>query len=75
VYSITIGVHLDDKWSTWFEGFDIVPQTEGWTLLTGAVSDQAELHAVLTKVRDLGLPLLSVQQVEDQEPIERDVIP
>lgn len=64
VYRIKVGVHLDGKWSNWFNGFDISPQGEGETLLEGAVPDQAALYVVLTKIRDLGLPLLSVQRVE-----------
>ena len=63
VYRIRVGVHLDDKWSSWFSGFDIAPLGEDETLLEGAVPDQAALHAVLTKIRDLGLPLLSVHRV------------
>ena len=66
VYQIRIGVHLDRKWSTWFDGFDLIPQAEGGTLLQGAVPDQVALHAVLIKIRDLGLPLLSIQQVASQ---------
>ena len=63
-YEIRIKGHLDDKWADWFEGLTITRADNGETLLRGSVVDQAALHGVLRKVRDLGLPLLSVVQVE-----------
>jgi hypothetical protein len=64
LYEIRLKGHLDDKWADWFEGLTITREDNGETLLRGPVVDQAALHSVLRKVRDLGLPLLSVIQVE-----------
>lgn len=64
VYLIRIKGHLDPEWSEWFEGMIITLEEDGNTLLTGPVIDQAALHGLLKKVRDLGLPLVSVGQVE-----------
>ena len=63
-YEIRLKGHLDDRWATWFEGLTITREDNGETRLTGAVVDQAALHSVLRKVRDVGLPLLSVMQVD-----------
>ncbi len=60
VYQIRIKGHLDREWTDWFEGLTITLEDNGETLLTGSVVDQAALHGVLKKVRDLGMPLLSV---------------
>lgn len=60
LYEIRIKGHLDDKWADWFEGLTITRADNGETLLRGFLNDQAALHGVLRKVRDLGLPLLSV---------------
>lgn len=60
LYEIRIKGHLDDKWADWFEGLTITRADNGDTLLRGLLVDQAALHGVLRKVRDLGLPLLSV---------------
>jgi hypothetical protein len=54
--------HLDPKWSDWFDGFTITPEEDNETSLLGAVADQAGLHGLLAKIRDLGLPLLSVRR-------------
>lgn len=59
-YEIRIEGHLDDRWATRFEGLTLTRQDNGDTLLTGPVVDQAALHGFLRKVRDLGLPLVSV---------------
>lgn len=56
VYQIRVKGVLDSKWSDWFDGFTITPQANGETLVTGPVADQAALHGLLIKVRDLGLP-------------------
>lgn len=63
-YKIRVKGHLDDKWADWFEGLTITREDNGETLLTGPVVDQAALHGLLRKVRDLGLPLISVIQEE-----------
>jgi hypothetical protein len=60
LYEIRIKGHLDDRWADWFEGLSITRADNGETLLRGPLNDQAALHGVLRKVRDLGLPLLSV---------------
>ncbi|MCK4315011.1 MAG: hypothetical protein KAX24_04495 [Anaerolineae bacterium] len=65
LYHIRVKGILDEKWSDWFDGFAITPQPDDETLLAGPVADQAALHGLLAKIRDLGLPLLSVQRVED----------
>jgi hypothetical protein len=67
LYEIRLKGHLDDKWADWFEGLTITRADNGETLLRGPVVDQAALHGVLRKVRDLGLPLLSVVQVERKQ--------
>ena len=64
IYKIRIKGHLSQQWMDWFEGLTITPEEEGNTLLTGPVVDQAALHGILKKVRDLGMPLLSVHSVE-----------
>ena len=65
VYQIRVKGHLNHKWSDWFGGFAVTPQANDETLLTGSVSDQAALHGLLARIRDLALPLLSVRRVED----------
>jgi len=64
VYHIRIKGHLGSRWTEWFGGMVITLEGNGDTLLTGPVVDQAALHGVLRKVRDLGLPLLSVMRVD-----------
>ena len=64
VYQIRIKGHLSARWTDWFEGLTITLEEDGSTLLTGALVDQAALHGLLKKVRDLGMPLLSVNSVE-----------
>jgi hypothetical protein len=63
-YEIRIKGHLDAQWADWFGGLTITLEENGDTLLTGQVVDQAALHGLLRKVRDLGMPLLSVNRVE-----------
>lgn len=71
IYEIRIAGHLSPQWADWFEGLTITPEENGNTLLSGPVTDQAALHGLLKKVRDLGLPLLSVNQVPPLEPTNR----
>ncbi|MGD9029163.1 MAG: hypothetical protein PVG25_05080 [Anaerolineae bacterium] len=63
-YQIRIEGHLDPRWADWFDGLSITSEDTGDTLLTGKVVDQAALHGLLKKVRDLGLPLVSVVRLE-----------
>jgi hypothetical protein len=64
-YLIRIKGRLEPRWSAWFEGLTVIPEANGDTLLRGPVVDQAALHGLLTRVRDLGLPLLSVDRIDD----------
>src|SRR6478672_7325101 len=73
LYEIRLKGHLDDKWADWFEGLTITREDNGDTRLTGAVVDQAALHGLLRKVRDLGMPLLSVNRVKPSEAEASDV--
>jgi hypothetical protein len=63
-YEIRLKGHLEARWSKWFDGLTITLEESGKTLLSGPVADQAALHGLLKKVRDVGLPLLSVNSVE-----------
>lgn len=64
IYQIRLQGHLGHQWTDWFGGLTITLADNGETLLTGPVVDQAALHGLLKKVRDLGMPLLSVSRVE-----------
>lgn len=66
VYQIRIKGHLDREWTDWFGGMSITLKSNGDTLLTGPVVDQAALFGVLNKVRDLGLPLLALNPVRSR---------
>ena len=62
-YELRVKGHLDDRWSDWLGGLAVRRQAVGTTLLAGPVVDQAGLHGVINRIRDLGLPLLSVQRI------------
>jgi hypothetical protein len=62
-YEIRLEGHLDNRWAAWFDGLSLTHDTDGTTLIRGPVVDQASLHGLLQKVRDLGLPLVSVINV------------
>ena len=74
-YEIRIKGHLDDRWANWFEGLTITREDNGDTLLTGPVVDQAALHGLLRKVRDLGLPLVAITHIEPKQADVPDVKP
>jgi hypothetical protein len=67
IFEIRLKGHLDTRWASWFEGMAIMLAEDGDTVLTGPVADQAALHGLLKKVRDLGVPLLSVCRKPGQE--------
>ena len=73
LYEIRLKGHLDDRWADWFEGLTITLEEDGNTLLTGPVIDQAALHGLLKKARDLGMPLVSVSPVEPDQADQSDV--
>ena len=64
IYKIRIKGQLDSLWTDWFEGLTITLEEDGNTLLNGPVIDQSALHGILKKIRDLGMPLLSVNSIE-----------
>jgi hypothetical protein len=61
-YELCLDGHLDEHWSSWFDGMTLRHETDGTTTLSGTVTDQAELHGLLAKVRDLGATLVSVRR-------------
>jgi hypothetical protein len=67
IYQIVLQGHLSDQWSEWFEGFTIKLDERGQTILVGPVIDQAALHSVLKKIRDLGIVLISVNRLDPGE--------
>jgi len=64
LYEIRVVGHLDTRWADWFEGLSFTHESDGTTILYGPVVDQAALHGLLRKVRDLGMPLISAIRVE-----------
>ena len=68
VYQIRLEGQLDPQWADWFGGMTVTLEDDGDTLLTGPVVDQAALHGLLKKVRDLGMPLISVNRVQSDLP-------
>ena len=67
-YEIRIRGRLDDRWSTWLDGLDLSYGDDGTTVLRGPVTDQAALHGLLRKIRDLGLPLLALTRTQPGPP-------
>ena len=67
VYEIRLAGHLPARWSGWFEGLAMTTEPDGTTRLSGPLVDQAALHGLLKKVRDLGMPLVSVNRVQIDE--------
>jgi hypothetical protein len=71
-YELRVNGHLDDRWSDAIGGLAMQRQPDGTTLLVGPVVDQAALHGVINRIRDLGLPLLSVQRTGPEEQSKGD---
>jgi hypothetical protein len=67
-YEIRIKGHLDSRWAAWFDGLSLTNESDGTSVIQGQVVDQAALHGLLQKVRDVGLPLISVTQVQPDQP-------
>ena len=64
IYEIRLKGHLNESWANWFEGMTFIHESDGTTTLAGQIVDQAALHGLLKKVRDLGMPLLSVNLID-----------
>ena len=71
-YEIRLKGHLESRWAAWFDGLSLTQESDGTTVIRGSVIDQAALHGLLSKVRDLGLPLIAVTQVDPKQMKERD---
>ncbi|HEX8094406.1 hypothetical protein [Jatrophihabitans sp.] len=69
-YQIRLKGHLGARWASWFDGMTLTHQSDGSTLIEGPVVDQAALHGLLRTLRDIGLPLLSVTQIEPATPAD-----
>jgi hypothetical protein len=69
-YQICLGERLDAHWSSWFDDLDLTHEDDGTTSLTGPVQDQAELHGLLARIRDLGVTLISVRVLDPIDPHE-----
>jgi hypothetical protein len=67
-YEIRLKGHLAARWTAWFDGLSLSRENDGTTIISGLVADQAALHGLLQKVRDIGLPLVSVTRVEPDQP-------
>ncbi len=66
-YELRVEGHLDEHWSTWFDGMALIREDDATTTLRGLVADQAALHGLLAKVRDLGITLISVEVIAAPE--------
>lgn len=69
-YRVRVGGHLDHHWSSWFGDLALTHEGDGTTSLTGVISDQAELHGLLTKIRDLGVTLISLEVMDPPEGVD-----
>ena len=74
-YEIRLKGRLDSRWTAWFDGLTLTHDSDGTTIIHGLVADQAALHGLLQKVRDLGLPLVSVTQVQTRRPDQPECPP
>jgi hypothetical protein len=68
-YEIRLEGHLDTRWAAWFDGLSLTQESDGTTVIRGSVLDQAALHGLLQKVRDVGLSLVSVAQIDPSSPV------
>jgi hypothetical protein len=67
-YEIRLTGHLHSRWAAWFDGLSLTNESDGTTVIHGVVADQSALHGLLQKVRDVGLPLISVARIEPHQP-------
>lgn len=67
-YELRVDGHLGSRWAAWFDGLDIISDVDGTTVIRGTVVDQAALHGLLQRLRDIGIPLVSVTPVELSTP-------
>jgi hypothetical protein len=74
-YEIRLKGHLDGRWAAWFDGLSLTNDSDGTTVISGQVVDQAALHGLLQKVRDIGLPLVSVTPLDPDQPAVAAVAP
>jgi hypothetical protein len=74
-YEIRVKGHLDARWAAWFDGLNLSHNSDGTTVIQGFVVDQAALHGLLQKVRDIGVPLISVAQVDPDQPDVSTIAP
>ena len=66
-YEVRLKGHLEARWAAWFDGLSLTQESDGTTVIRGSVIDQAALHGLLSKVRDLGLPLIAVTQLDSKQ--------
>lgn len=74
-YEIRLQGHLDNRWAAWFDGLTLRTSTDGTTTISGPVVDQSALHGLLQKVRDVGVPLISVTRLSADHPDRQPAIP
>jgi hypothetical protein len=67
-YEVRLAGHLDAHWTAWFDGLTVNRGSDGTTVISGLISDQAALHGLLQRVRDLGLPIVSVIRIDGGQP-------
>ena len=67
-YEIRVKGHLGSRWASWFDGMNLTSEDDGTTVIRGPIVDQAALHGLLQRIRDTGLPLVSVTQVQPDQP-------
>lgn len=74
-YEIRVNGHLGSRWAAWFDGMNLTTEDDGTTALRGPVVDQAALHGLLLKLRDIGIPLVSLTELPTGEPTEPSNLP